>query len=96
MLAPFMFPRIIIAWSGFALCSFILSMLSCFNKRGAPYSGTKADIIRFVTKYAAKNVINMLTGGSIEVEERKVDYKKWLGPDWKCSFKNATAVVANH
>jgi hypothetical protein len=48
-----MFPRIIIAWTGLALCSFILSMVSCFNKKGAPYSGTKAVIIRFVTKYAA-------------------------------------------
>ena len=38
----------------------------------------------------------MMSCFNIEVEERKVDYKKWLGPDWNCSFKNATAVVANH
>ena len=38
----------------------------------------------------------MMSCFNIQVEERKVDYKKWLGPDWKSSFKNATAGVANH
>ena len=91
-----MFPRIIIAWSGLALCSFICTIISCFNKKGAPYTGIKAEIIRISNKYAAKLVINCMSCFNIEIEIRKVDYSKYLGPDWKCSFNNATAVVANH
>mmetsp|Transcript_1278 Transcript_1278/g.1723 ORF Transcript_1278/g.1723 Transcript_1278/m.1723 type:complete len:94 (+) Transcript_1278:358-639(+) len=26
----------------------------------------------------------------------KVDYSKWLGPDWKPNYEGATMMVANH
>lgn len=91
-----MFPRLLLAWAGLALCSFTLTIVSYFNKKGAPYTGIKSDIIRFTTMCAARNIITCMSCWSIEVEERKVDYSKYLGPDWKCSFKNATAVVSNH
>ena len=91
-----MFPRIILSWAGLALCSFILTIVSCFHKKGKPYTGIKSEIIRFTTKCAAKNLLSCMSCWSIEVEERQVDYSEYLGPDWKCSFKNATAVVANH
>ena len=33
----------------------------------------------------------------VDVEYVKdVDYKKWLGPDWKPSFSNPSTIVSNH
>ena len=34
--------------------------------------------------------------GNFTIEEKKVDYKKYLGPDWKASFEKPTAIVCNH
>jgi len=35
--------------------------------------------------------------GLLTIEEVEVDYKKYLGPDWKLDkTKGPTAVVANH
>ena len=96
LFAPFMFPRIIISWSGLALCSLILTIVSCFNKKGESYTGIKAEIIRLANKYSAQNLIYCMSCFNIEVELRKIDYSKYLGPDWECSFNNATTVVANH
>ncbi len=76
-----MFPRIILSWAGLALCSFILTIVSCFHEKGKPYTGIKSEIIRLSTKYAAKNLITCMSCWSIEVEEREVDYSKYLGPD---------------
>lgn len=91
-----MFPRIFLAWAGLAFCSFTLTIISLFQKKGVPYSGIKSDMIRLSTMIAAKNIITTMSCWFIEVEERKTDYSKYLGPDWKCSFKHATAVVVNH
>ena len=34
--------------------------------------------------------------GFFQVEYPEIDYKKYLGPDWKPSTKGPTAVVCNH
>jgi 1-acyl-sn-glycerol-3-phosphate acyltransferase len=32
----------------------------------------------------------------IKIERPKIDYKKWLGPDWEPSYDNASTYVVNH
>lgn len=33
---------------------------------------------------------------SINWEKPDIDYKKWLGPDWKPSYENAGTIISNH
>ena len=94
LLAPTTLLRFACGWLGMALCSlgiFIVSLLG-----GDPHKGTGAFFVRNFCKWAARNTILMMSGTSIKERRPNVDYKKYLGEDWKKTYENPGTIVSNH
>lgn len=67
------------------------------HKMDEPLPKWREETLRQFLKPTVRAI--MLGAGIVWVdyEHRKdVDYKKWLGPDWKCSFNGAGLMVCNH
>ena len=55
-----------------------------------PLPKEKEELLRWTIKPAAR--AHMFLSGVVWIEYKErtdIDYKKWLGPDWKCSFEGA-------
>jgi len=62
-----------------------------------PLPTWKRKFLIFVVRPSARLIL--LCAGVIwwtNVERKDVDYKKWLGPDWKCTFDGAGLQISNH
>ena len=93
---PFFFIRFFIGWFGIAVCSFFIFVLSLGHEHRSPYKGWKYTIVRFCTKWAARNVMNCMAILRIEEPLLKSDYRQYLGPDWKITHTCPGTIVSNH
>lgn len=67
-----------------------------FQKDGDPLAKWQLRIIKPWNAYISRL---MLFAGNvfwIHSEKLKVDYSKYLGPDWKMTYDNPTVIVKNH
>ena len=58
------------------------------------------DLARTVCQYVALTIgyVWCLTGSVLYIKKSRppIDYKKYLGPDWKPSYENPSTVICNH
>lgn len=97
-MAPFVFPRFMICILQVGIHLPICKILMIGENRGREHiPAWKTKALKYLTLWTAKVILifgpMMLT---YEVERPNVDYKKYLGPDWKPSYEKPSTIVANH
>ena len=93
---PLLFLRFFLGWFGIVICSICIFFLSIGHQHGSPYKGWKYNVVRFCTKWAARNGMMMMAIFKIEEPLLTTDYRKYLGPDWKITHKCPGTIVSNH
>mgnify|MGYP001105420165 CR=1 FL=1 len=98
LLAPTTLLRFTSGWVGIALCSLAIYIIGLLNihKKGNANKGFGARLIEFLCSITARNVIFMMSGFHIEEIRPKVDYTKYLGPDWEPEYERPGSIVSNH
>ena len=69
----------------------------CGTPSGGKLPKWKENALRYGIKIPAR--IHLLCSGVVSCGwsfKKEVDYKKWLGPDWKPTFEGAGIQVSNH
>jgi len=97
LLAPTLIFRLLIGYGGIACVSILIFFISLTHKRGTPYTGWKFSLISTACTISAR--ITLAGVGIFKINEQKVDidYKKYLGPDWKPDPKGfAGTIISNH
>ena len=79
-----------------ALCALGIWIIGFFHKAGTPYSKFENLLIKEFCKWSSRLVILTMSGLKITENRPKVDYKKYLGEDWKASYDNPGSIVSNH
>ena len=96
-MAPFLLFRMILGYGSITVCSFLIFCISLTHKRGTPYTGWKYTMIKLWCKISAR--LTFYGVGILWFEEEKIDldYKQYLGPDWKDN-KDAkpSTIISNH
>ena len=93
VLAPFTFARFIIGWGSMVYLYFWTWGVNLIVEENTQKSRKLKDFGSFC---AARMIIFMMSGLWIENTRFKTDYSKYLGPDWKRSYKNPGTVISNH
>jgi hypothetical protein len=73
-------------------------VLSFFQNDHSMVRGKIYDTLRFMQMFVARWNIGLAAcwPGMMNEEILKIDYKKYLGPDWKPTNKKPTAIISNH
>ena len=94
----FLFPfRMVIAWLQMLAYAFIVWIIMIGQSKTEKTAKWREDILRTTIKPIAR--IASLMGGVVYITYTKrddIDYKKWLGPDWKPTFDGVGLQVSNH
>ena len=56
----------------------------------------RRDLIVFKSKFYVRMILIVMGYISWSSRRPKVDYSKWLGPEWKPTYEGATMLVSNH
>jgi lysophosphatidylcholine acyltransferase/lyso-PAF acetyltransferase len=67
-----------------------------FHKKGEPLTGWKHKFVTLGNHLVAKNILFMFGCWSIDNSNVIMDYKEYLGPDWKPTYKGASTIISNH
>lgn len=93
-----MFPiRYFVAWCCVFSFTTLVLILMLGHKQGESLARWRYKSIKILIKPFAR--LHMLMSGVVWVKKqqrRDVDYKQYLGPDWKPTFEGAGIQVANH
>jgi len=95
-MAPQFIIRNITGYGSIAVCSVIIFFLSLSHKKHEPYTGWKLAVVSYSCRITARIVLFTMSMFYIEEKRVKLDYSKWLGPDWECSFDKPGTVISNH
>lgn len=95
--APYIFPRIIISIILPIIYVLIVKITLIGNKRGEPNPVWKTKIFKYTAIWFSR-AAGMVAAGLFKIthERVKVDYSKYLGPDWQPTYTGASTYVSNH
>jgi hypothetical protein len=96
ILAPLTFFRFIIGWGSIVMLWVWTKLWIIGLNRKDPIPEWKRKFIKFGCNLSARIVILMMSGVHINEPKINADYRKYLGPDWKPSFKNPGTIISNH
>ena len=66
------------------------------HKAGTPLHPIRRILTKKPGQYLPRLLIFVAGLVWINVERPDIDYKKYLGPDWKPSYRGASTFVSNH
>lgn len=96
LLAPIVFLRFTIGLSAAVFC-FLWTELSLIgHDRSKTIPPFRAKMIKFGCWVAGRTICAMISCINVDHVKVKVNYRKYLGPDWTPSFKNPGTIVSNH
>eukprot|EP00356_Strombidium_inclinatum_P008205 CAMPEP_0170491306 /NCGR_PEP_ID=MMETSP0208-20121228/10760_1 /TAXON_ID=197538 /ORGANISM="Strombidium inclinatum, Strain S3" /LENGTH=326 /DNA_ID=CAMNT_0010766859 /DNA_START=84 /DNA_END=1064 /DNA_ORIENTATION=+ len=95
-MAPLIVPRWIIGWGAFMVFFGFIMLISLFVPADQPYSGWSKKLVSKLSSFTITSFVSMKGPGSVNVKTMKVDYSKYLGPDWEMDFDSPGTVVSNH
>jgi hypothetical protein len=94
---PILFTRMICGYGALALCSICIWFLSLTHKEGTPYTGWKRWLIEKMCTITARITLFHIGMWWINVDEVNLDYKEYLGPEWKADKnKLPGSIITNH
>ena len=85
-----------LGWIGIALCAVGIYIVGFFHKKGTPYTGLEYTLISKMCSWSARNAILMMSGFAVREIRPQIDYKKYLGEDWKPTYERPGTIVSNH
>ena len=90
--------RWLVGWGAWMVLFIVYYATSFIRKGDSPYKGWTTKVTNFFFKLTARITLFVLSWQhKVHVEERHVDYKKYLGPDWKQSeCPLPSSIVTNH
>ena len=93
--APFILLKFIIGWGSFVLVSLYSKFLFALNLKADMGSFMK-NTVELGCRIVGK--IGLVLWGCPFVSEKrvKVDYSKYLGPDWKLTYERPSTIISNH
>ena len=92
-----MFPRLVIVYIGLFICTSLIYVIKFTSKKGEPITGWKSDAIKWLCMCSSRVTMFCVGVTNVKVEKVKVDYSKYLGPDWKEDVNaKPGSVVCNH
>lgn len=98
LMAPFVIPRIIIAWICAINIGIFISIVKFITgtKPGMSQGGLEKWLIRISTGTTGR--IELIMSSCLYVDENKpkVCYKKYLGQDWTADYEKCGSIVSNH
>ena len=53
-------------------------------------------MIRLACKVVARIILLMMSGVHVNQPKKKVDYSRYLGPEWKPNYERPGTVISNH
>lgn len=90
--------RIIICYFPWIPMMSISWLLSFFSKKHTMVRGKIYNTMRLMQMMVSRLILMILAcwPGMMHEEHVKIDYRKYLGPDWKPTNKSPTAIISNH
>jgi len=96
LLAPTTLLRFTLGWMSIVFCSIGVFVVSFFRNKSDAHKGFGAYLIKKFCGWAARIVILSMSGVYIEEIRPQVNYKKYLGEDWKPDYDRPGSIVSNH
>lgn len=94
---PILLPRFILSLTLLITYVFIVKITLIGNKKGQPNPRWKVLIFKYTAIWFSRAAGMAAAGLFIIRHERvKIDYSKYLGPDWKASYNGASTYLSNH
>ena len=79
--------KYVIAWGLIAMMSFFCRLVTIGHTWGQPVASWRRTLIFYCTAPIFRAVIFVIGIYWVDKKRVKVDYSKYLGPDWKPSFE---------
>ena len=97
-MTPFVPLRFVLGWGAACVMSILVwgSTIVFGGDRPDRYGKLQRQFVNLVSNITGRVVLFSLSSWWTFYSRPKVCYKKWLGPDWKPSYKNPGCKIGNH
>ena len=99
LFAPILLPKILICFATLALLliSAKLVFISAGKNKNLALVGWRKAIVKNMARFTARSCLFIGAGMYwYKLVRPVVDWKKYLGPEWKASYENPSSIISNH